>query len=160
MRCPYCEKGNSRVIDTRRVRNSVRRRRECLRCGRRFTTYERLAPVSLLIVKQDGRREQFNREKVYRGVYKACAKRPISDETIDALVGRVENDLFALGKAEVESKIIGQMVMEQLRRLDDVAYVRFASVYRRFKDIDGLVEEIEEFKKWKKHAKSKRSKRS
>ena len=158
MRCPYCQQGDSHVIDSRQVGNTVRRRRECVRCGQRFTTYERVAPVSLLVVKRDGRREPFDREKLYRGVYKACAKRPISDEAIEALVGRVENDLFTLGKAEVESKVIGQMVMEQLRNLDDVAYVRFASVYRRFKDIDGLVEEIDEFKKWKQRTRPKESK--
>ena len=150
MRCPYCHEGDSRVIDSREVGNSIRRRRECMRCGQRFTTYERLTPVSLLVVKRDGRREPFDREKLYRGIYTACAKRPISDETIESVVGRVESDLYALGKAEVESKVIGQMVMEQLRDLDDVAYVRFASVYRRFKDVDGLVEEINQFKKWKK----------
>ena len=158
MHCPYCQQGDSHVIDSRQVGNTVRRRRECVRCGQRFTTYERVAPVSLLVVKRDGRREPFDREKLYRGVYKACAKRPISDEAIEALVGRVENDLFTLGKAEVESKVIGQMVMEQLRNLDDVAYVRFASVYRRFKDIDGLVEEIDEFKKWKQRTRPKESK--
>jgi len=158
MRCPYCQKGDSHVVDTREVGNTIRRRRECPTCGQRFTTYERLAPVSLLVVKRDGRREPFDREKLHRGIYKACAKRPIPDETIEALVGRVENDLFALGKAEVESRTIGQMVMEQLRALDDVAYVRFASVYRRFKDIDGLVEEINEFRKWKQHARSKEAK--
>lgn len=150
MRCPYCHEGDSRVIDSREVGNSIRRRRECMRCGQRFTTYERLTPVSLLVVKRDGRREPFDREKLYRGIYTACSKRPISDETIESVVGRVESDLYALGKAEVESKVIGQMVMEQLRDLDDVAYVRFASVYRRFKDVDGLVEEINQFKKWKK----------
>ncbi len=158
MHCPYCQQGDSHVIDSRQVGTTVRRRRECVRCGQRFTTYERFAPVSLLVVKRDGRREPFDREKLYRGVYKACAKRPISDEAIEALVGRVENDLFTLGKAEVESKVIGQMVMEQLRNLDDVAYVRFASVYRRFKDIDGLVEEIDEFKKWKQRTRPKESK--
>jgi len=149
MRCPYCQEGDSRVIDTRGVGNAIRRRRECPQCGQRFTTYERPAPVSLLVVKRDGRREPFDREKLYRGIYKACAKRPVSEDTMDGLVGRIENDLFALGKAEVESKAIGEMVMDRLRGMDDVAYVRFASVYRRFKDIEGLAEEIDEFKRWK-----------
>jgi len=149
MRCPYCQEGDSRVIDSREVGNSIRRRRECIRCGQRFTTYERLQPVSLLVVKRDGRREPFDREKLYRGIYTACAKRPISDEQIEAVVAHVENGLFGLGKSEVESKTIGQMVMDQLRGLDDVAYVRFASVYRRFKDIDGLVEEINSLRKSK-----------
>jgi transcriptional repressor NrdR len=158
MRCPYCQEGDSRVIDSREVGSSIRRRRECVQCGQRFTTYERLTPVSLLVVKRDGRREPFDREKLNRGIYAACAKRPIPDETIEALVGRLETDLFALGKAEVESKVIGKMVMDQLRGLDDVAYVRFASVYRRFKDVDGLVEEIREFKKWKQRSASEESK--
>jgi transcriptional repressor NrdR len=149
MFCPFCQEGDSRVIDTREVGSAIRRRRECSRCGQRFTTYERLAQVSLLVVKRDGRREPFDREKLFRGVYKACAKRPISEETIDGLVSKVENELFGLGQAEVDSRVIGQMVMEQLRGLDDVAYVRFASVYRRFKDIDGLVEEINDFRRWK-----------
>ena len=149
MRCPYCQEGDSHVVDTRAVGDSIRRRRECARCGQRFTTYERLAPVSLLVVKRDGRREPFDREKLYSGIYKACAKRPISDEQVQEAVGRIENDLYARGKAEVESQVIGQMVVDQLRDLDDVAYVRFASVYRRFKDVNGLVEEIKEFKKWK-----------
>ena len=152
MRCPYCQEDDSRVIDTREVGSAIRRRRECPRCRQRFTTYERLSPVSLLVAKRDGRREPFDREKLYQGVYKACAKRPVSEEAIDSLVSKVENDLFALGKAEVESRVVGQMVMEQLRDLDDVAYVRFASVYRRFKDIDGLVEEINEFRRWKQDA--------
>jgi len=150
MRCPYCQQGDSHVVDTRAVGETIRRRRECARCRQRFTTYERLAPVSLFVVKRDGRREPFDREKLYGGIYKACAKRPISDETVQGVVNRVENDLYALGKAEVDSKVIGQMVMDELRTLDDVAYVRFASVYRRFKDINGLAEEINELKKWKK----------
>jgi transcriptional repressor NrdR len=150
MRCPYCQDGDSRVVDTRKVGNAVRRRRECLRCGQRFTTYERLAPVSLFVVKRDGRREPFNREKLYRGVCAACAKRSISQETIEALVTMVENQVFDLGKPEVDSMVIGKMTMEALRELDDVAYVRFASVYRRFEDVDGLAEEINEFQRWKK----------
>lgn len=149
MRCPYCQEGDSHVVDTRAVGDTIRRRRECPKCKQRFTTYERLAPVSLFVVKRDGRREPFDREKLYGGIYKACAKRPISDDQIQEVVGRVENELYGLGRAEVESEIIGQMVMDELRELDDVAYVRFASVYRRFKDINGLVEEIKEFKKRK-----------
>jgi transcriptional repressor NrdR len=149
MLCPYCEDGDSRVVDTRKVGNAVRRRRECLRCGQRFTTYERVAPISLMVVKHDGRREPFDREKLHHGIQKACAKRPVSEETIEKMVAQIENDLFILGKAEVNSKAIGELVMARLRALDDVAYVRFASVYRRFKDIDGLMEEIKEFRKWK-----------
>jgi len=149
MRCPYCQEGDSHVVDTRAVGDTIRRRRECPRCKQRFTTYERLAPVSLYVVKRDGRREAFDREKLYGGIFKACAKRPISDERIQEVVSRVENELYGLGRAEVESEIIGQMVMDELRDLDDVAYVRFASVYRRFKDIDGLAAEIKELKRRK-----------
>ena len=149
MLCPYCRVGDSRVVDSRPVRDTIRRRRECLECRQRFTTYERIAPISLLVVKKDGRREQFDREKLYRGIVTACAKRPISDEEIETVVGRLENELYALGKAEVEARAIGEIVMEELRELDDVAYVRYASVYRRFKDVDGLVAEIKEFKRWK-----------
>lgn len=160
MRCPYCQEGDSRVIDSREVGSSIRRRRECVRCGQRFTTYERLTPVSLLVVKRDGRREPFDREKLHHGILTACAKRPIPEETIESTVSRVETELFALAKAEVDSKVIGQMVMEQLRALDDVAYVRFASVYRRFQDVDGLVQEINQFKKWKKRSGSKATSQS
>lgn len=155
MHCPYCQEGDSRVVDSREVGSAIRRRRECQRCGQRFTTYERLAPVSLYVVKRDGRREPFDREKLHHGISTACAKRPISEETIETLVGKIENELFALGKAEVESKLVGEMVMEQLRGLDDVAYVRFASVYRQFKDIDGLEKEIDAFRRWKQRGSGK-----
>ena len=149
MHCPFCQEDDSRVVDTRKVGSAIRRRRECLRCGQRFTTYERLVPVNLMVVKRDGRREPFDRDKLHRGIQKACAKRPVSEETLDEVVGKIENDLFALGKAEVDGKRIGEMVMDHLRELDDVAYVRFASVYRRFKDIDGLMAEIKDYRRWK-----------
>jgi transcriptional repressor NrdR len=152
MLCPYCKTGDSRVVDTRKVGKSVRRRRECLTCDQRFTTYEQVIAVSLMVVKRDGRREPFNRQKLRAGIQKACAKRPVSAETVEELVGVVENDLYALARSEVESDTIGEMVMSQLRPLDDVAYVRFASVYRRFKDIDGLMEEIKDFRRWKKRS--------
>jgi transcriptional repressor NrdR len=134
MRCPYCREGNCRVLDTSNVEDAVRRRRGCLKCGQRFTTYERLAPVGLFVVKRNGRREPFNREKLYRSVCAACAKRPISQERIEEVVAKVETDLLALGKAEVDSMVIGEMTMEQLRGLDDVAY-GFASFYRLFKQV-------------------------
>jgi transcriptional repressor NrdR len=156
MLCPYCQEGDSRVVDTRKVGTGIRRRRECLRCGQRFTTYERVAAMSLMVAKHDGRREIFDREKLHLGIQKACAKRPVSEETIERLVGQIENDLFALGKAEVQSKAIGEMVMDRLRDVDDVAYVRFASVYRRFKDIDGLMAEIKEFRRRKQRDDAKR----
>jgi len=157
MFCPYCQEGDSRVLDTRKVGTGIRRRRECLRCGQRFTTYERVAAMSLMVAKHDGRREPFDREKLHLGIQKACAKRPVSEETIERLVGQIENDLFALGKAEVQSHVIGELVMERLRDGDDVAYGRFASVYRRFKDIDGLVSEIKEFRKWKQRDSAKKA---
>jgi len=144
MKCPYCAESDSRVIDTREVGDAIRRRRECLNCGQRFTTYERVASVSLMVVKRDGRREGFDRGKLLEGIRKACAKRPIPAEVIEGLAGEVEAELYKLGRAEVDSRLIGEMVMERLRELDDVAYVRFASVYRRFADVESLAEEIEE----------------
>jgi len=143
MRCPYCGHSGSRVVDTRDSGESVRRRRECLACGQRFTTYERVMPVTLMVVKRDGRREAFDKRKLLAGIQKACAKRPIPSEVIEAIVNDIEMELYGLGKAEVESKLVGEKVMERLRRLDDVAYVRFASVYRRFADVESLAQEIE-----------------
>lgn len=138
------------VIDTREVGDGVRRRRECKSCHQRFTTYERVAKRSLLVVKRDGRREPFDSEKLLRGVLRASAKRPIPTETLEQLVRDIEKELYELGQAEVESKIIGRMVMSHLRELDDVAYMRFASVYRRFQDVDILADEIEDLREWKK----------
>jgi len=112
-------------------------------CGRRFTTYERVALGNLLVVKRDGRREEFDREKLMMGLRKACAKRPVSAKTLEQVVSEIEGELYALGEAEVESKVIGEKVMERLRELDEVAYVRFASVYRHFADVESLAEEIE-----------------
>ncbi len=146
MKCPYCAKGDTKVIDTREVTDSVRRRRECLECGQRFTTYERVAPVNLMVVKRDGRREEFDRGKLTEGIRKACAKRPISMETIENIAKGIEVALYDRTGAEIESRLIGQMVMEKLRDMDDVAYVRFASVYRRFADVDSLAQEIEALK--------------
>ncbi|HID87886.1 MAG TPA: transcriptional repressor NrdR [Anaerolineae bacterium] len=143
MKCPYCTKWDSRVIDTRRTGDGIRRRRECMACGRRFTTYERVALGNLLVVKRDGRREEFDREKLMMGLRKACAKRPVSAKTLEQVVSEIEGELYALGEAEVESKVIGEKVMERLRELDEVAYVRFASVYRHFADVESLAEEIE-----------------
>ncbi len=149
MKCPYCGKRGTRVIDTREVGEGIRRRRECKSCQQRFTTYERVAKTSLLVVKRDGRREPFDSEKLLNGIVGACAKRRIPTETLEQLVKDIEKELYELAQAEVESEVIGKMVMKRLRGLDDVAYVRFASVYRRFQDVDTLAEEIEEFKEWK-----------
>ncbi len=149
MRCPFCGKDENKVIDTRENEETIRRRRECLNCKRRFTTYERIAQTGLMVIKQDARRETFDRQKLMGGLVKACAKRPVPMEAIEGLVDQIELDLHAVGKSEVDSQKIGQMVMERLRVLDDVAYVRFASVYRRFADLDSLAIEIQRLKEKK-----------
>ncbi len=149
MKCPYCGTNDTRVIDTREVGEGIRRRRECKTCQQRFTTYERVAKISLLVAKRDGRREPFDSDKLLSGILQACTKRPIPVETLQQMVKDMERGLYELGQAEVESEHIGRMVMSRLRELDDVAYVRFASVYRRFQDVETLAEEIEGFKEWK-----------
>jgi transcriptional repressor NrdR len=149
MRCPYCGKEESKVIDTRESDETIRRRRECLNCRKRFTTYERLAQTSLMVVKQDGRREAFDRQKLMGGIVRACAKRPVPTEAIERMTDDIEMQLHAMGRSEVDSQKIGQMVMERLRVLDDVAYVRFASVYRRFADLESLQMEIQRLRERK-----------
>lgn len=143
MPCPFCRAEDSRVIDTRQVGDAVRRRRECQQCGQRFTTYERVVRASIVVVKRDGRREEFDRQKLYEGLRKACAKRPVSSSTLDEFVDQVEGRLFSLGQVEVPSRVIGEMVMERLKGLDGVAYVRFASVYRSFTDLEDLKREVD-----------------
>ncbi len=149
MRCPYCGKEESKVIDTRESDESIRRRRECLTCGKRFTTYERVAHTSLMVIKQDARREPFNRQKLRDGIIKACAKRPVSMDRIDSTIDSIESKLQSLGRTEVDSQYVGQLVMDHLRVLDDVAYVRFASVYRKFADLDSLAAEIQRLRERK-----------
>ena len=149
MQCPYCAKEQNKVIDTRESDETIRRRRQCLSCGKRFTTYERIAQTGLMVIKQDSRREAFDRQKLLSGIVKACAKRPVPMEAIEALVDEIEMELHAMGRSEVDSQKIGQMLMERLRILDDVAYVRFASVYRRFADLDSLAIEIQRLKEKK-----------
>jgi len=144
MRCPYCGDNDSRVLDTREVGDGIRRRRECQACGQRFTTYERVAKVNLQVVKRDGRRESFDRQKLLDGIMRACAKRPISTDQIEQMVTEIETEVYGLGKAEVSSNTIGEMVIVRLRELDDVAYVRFASVYRSFANLKALRREIDE----------------
>jgi len=144
MKCPYCGHTESRVVDTREVGDGIRRRRECLACRQRFTTYEQVARVNLLVIKRDGRREPFDRQKLYEGIRRACAKRPVSAERIEQVVSEIETSLYNLGQAEVSSRTIGEMVMERLREIDDVAYVRFASVYRSFADIQTLKREVDQ----------------
>lgn len=145
MKCPYCGHNDSRVIDSRNVNEAIRRRRECLGCGSRFTTYERLQATALLVIKRNGQREEFSREKLIAGIRKACAKRPVSQETIEQMVDDIEAQLHRLGKGEVATSIIGDMVMERLRQLDGVAYIRFASVYRAFTDIEEMKEEADAY---------------
>ena len=143
MRCPYCDHDNSRVTDSRDASDGIKRRRECARCGLRFTTVERPFTAAQLVVKRDGRREEFDREKVRNGILTACTKRPVSSQAIDRLVDDVERQIGGLGKAEVPGTVIGQLVMEGLKSLDHVAYVRFASVYRNFKDVESFAQEVE-----------------
>ncbi len=143
MRCPACQHAETRVVDSRETGGGVRRRRECLKCGRRFTTYERVERVSLLVVKKDGTREQYNPEKVKRGMLRACEKLPISSERIEAATARVERALTDRGRSEVSSKVIGDLVMRELRRIHKVAYIRFAAVYREFADLSDFKREVE-----------------
>jgi transcriptional repressor NrdR len=144
MKCPYCSERASRVVDTREAGDGIRRRRECMACGQRFTTYERVRSTPVMVVKGDGRREPFDREKLLQGVRIACAKRPIPVEDIERLADEVESYIRSLGKSEVSSQAVGEQVIARLRQLDDVAYVRFASVYRRFADVESLAQEIED----------------
>jgi len=143
MNCPYCNHDDSRVIDSRNVNDGIRRRRQCLGCGARFTTYERLQPVGLFVIKKDGRREEFNPDKLLAGLRKACEKRPLPTGTVDRLAQDIESRLYRLGRSEVPVSIIGDIVMAGLKKLDYIAYIRFASVYREFRDITSLQREID-----------------
>ena len=143
MKCPYCGYNDCRVTDSREVSDGIRRRRQCLSCGSRFTTYERLQPASLFVIKKDKRREEFNRNKLLTGIRKACEKRPLPTGTVDKLAEDIEAELYRLGRAEIPSAFIGDMVMERLKKLDYIAYIRFASVYREFADITALKQEVD-----------------
>ncbi len=144
MKCPYCTFGESKVIDSRPTDENerIRRRRECLSCGKRFTTYEVVENVPLVVVKKDSSREAFDRGKLMRGLLRACEKRPVSLEQLDAVVERIENKLHASIEREIDSSVIGELAMDELRNIDEVAYVRFASVYRQFKDINTFMNEL------------------
>jgi transcriptional repressor NrdR len=155
MRCPFCQ-GSSHVVDTREVSGAIRRRRECDACRQRFTTYERIASTNLQVVKTDGRREEFDREKLVRSLRVACVKRPVAADTLESAVGTIELQLYQLGRSEVPSEVIGELVMALLRDLDDVAYVRFASVYRRFADLAVLSDEIERLRDQKQRDEERR----
>jgi transcriptional repressor NrdR len=143
MNCPYCGYSDSKVIDSRDINDGIRRRRQCLKCSARFTTYERLQPASLFIIKKDQRREEFNRNKLLSGIRKACEKRPLPTGAVEKLVDEIESELYHLGKAEVPSTLIGDIVMGKLKGLDYIAYIRFASVYREFADIKALKEAVD-----------------
>jgi len=147
MICPFCGYRENKVTDKRisEEGKATRRRRECLKCGKRFTTYERVELGDLIVVKKDGRREEFSREKLKQGILKACEKREISIEKVDKIVNEIEEKLRKKGK-EIKSKLIGEIVIRKLKRLDDVAYIRFASVYRDFQDVKDFKKEIKELK--------------
>lgn len=145
MKCPFCHQDNDRVIDSRASQDgyAIRRRRECLECKRRYSTYEQIERTSLKVVKKDGVREPYDRDKIRRGLQKACWKRPISDEQINQTIAAIEADIFDRYDVEIESGQLGELLMRRLRLLDEVAYVRFASVYREFKDVRDFVDELE-----------------
>ncbi|HIS27828.1 MAG TPA: transcriptional regulator NrdR [Candidatus Avamphibacillus intestinigallinarum] len=148
MKCSNCNNKNTKVLDSRPIEEgkAIRRRRECDQCGFRFTTFERVEEVPLIVVKKDDVRQEFSREKLIRGLIKACEKRPVSIQTIENLAIDVEKELRNSGEAEIDSKQIGELVMERLSSIDEVAYVRFASVYRQFKDITVFLNELQELK--------------
>ncbi|HVI39569.1 MAG TPA: transcriptional regulator NrdR [Anaerovoracaceae bacterium] len=145
MRCPFCENLDTRVIDSRPTEegHAIRRRRECDNCNKRFTTYEKVEEMIFMVIKKDGSREAFDRNKVMNGIIKACEKRPVPIADIEKIVDDIERGLNNMMEKEVESKLIGEVIMEHLKDLDEVAYVRFASVYRQFKDVNTFVAEIE-----------------
>ncbi|QOX63170.1 transcriptional repressor NrdR [Anoxybacterium hadale] len=145
MRCPFCENPDTRVIDSRPTEegHAIRRRRECDSCSKRFTTYEKVEEMIFMVIKKDGSREAFDRNKVMNGIIKACEKRPVSIASIERIVEEIERGLNNMMEKEVESKLIGEVIMEHLKGLDEVAYVRFASVYRQFKDVNTFIAEIE-----------------
>ncbi|PIH59705.1 transcriptional regulator NrdR [Paenibacillus sp. LK1] len=144
MKCPYCAYLGTKVLDSRPANESksIRRRRECEQCSRRFTTFEMVEETPLIVIKKDGSREEFSRDKILRGLIRACEKRPVSVETLEMMVSEVEKSLRNTADAEVESRQIGELLMEQLFPVDEVAYVRFASVYRQFKDINMFMKEL------------------
>ena len=146
MICPFCSNERTRVVDKRETGSGTvtRRRRECLECGKRFTTYERVETLDLYVIKKDGRREPYDRQKLRIGMLKACEKRPISQETINRIIDKIENELRRLKSIEIRSEIVGEKVMRELRKLDKVAYIRFASVYREFADITDFQKELRE----------------
>jgi transcriptional repressor NrdR len=159
MRCTNCQYKNTKVTDSRPIEDgkAIRRRRECEQCGSRFTTFERMEEVPLIVVKKDGMRQEFSREKLTRGIIRACEKRPVPIEKIEEIALEVEKELRAMGTSEVDSKEVGEMVMERLSKVDEVAYVRFASVYRQFKDVSVFLDELKDLINTDKQDKEKKS---
>lgn len=151
MKCPYCNAQDTKVIDSRPAddNSSIRRRRQCEQCGKRFTTYEKLETMPLMVIKKDDSRETYNRSKLENGIILSCHKRPVSSQQISTLVDQIETQIFGMEEREIPSSRIGELVMEKMRELDEVAYVRFASVYREFKDADAFMDELAKFLKTK-----------
>ena len=149
MKCPFCNKENTRVIDSRPVpdNNSIRRRRQCDECGKRFTTYEKIETIPLTVIKKDQSREQYERRKIQDGITRACYKRPVPVEKIESVMDEIETEVFNREEKEIPSSLIGEIVMDKLKDLDAVAYVRFASVYREFKDVDTFMDELKKIMK-------------
>ncbi|MCD8010762.1 MAG: transcriptional regulator NrdR [Lachnospiraceae bacterium] len=147
MKCPFCGAEDTRVIDSRPADDAIRRRRQCESCGKRFTTYEKVETIPMMIIKKDDSREPYDRSKIEAGALRACHKRPIPMDEIHNLVDEVENQILSRDSREISSSEVGEMVMDRLRELDDVAYVRFASVYREFKDVETFLREIEKLAK-------------
>lgn len=144
MKCPYCNESDTKVIDSRPAddNSSIRRRRQCERCQKRFTTYEKLETMPLMVIKKDDSRETYDRSKIEAGIIHSCHKRPVSPQQISAMIDEIENQIFNMEEREVPTSAIGELVMEKLKSLDEVAYVRFASVYREFKDVNTFMEEL------------------
>ena len=144
MKCPYCNAQDTKVIDSRPAddNSSIRRRRQCEKCGKRFTTYENLETIPLMVINKDRSRETYDRSKIESGIIHSCHKRPVSTQQINAMIDEIENQIFNMEEKEVETTVIGELVMRKLKQLDEVAYVRFASVYREFKDVNTFMEEL------------------
>ena len=144
MKCPYCNEADTKVIDSRPAEDnsSIRRRRQCERCGKRFTTYEKLETMPLMVIKKDNSREAYDRSKIEAGIIQSCHKRPVSTQQINSVIDEIENRVFNMEEKEVPTSVIGELVMDKLKELDEVAYVRFASVYREFKDVNTFMEDL------------------
>lgn len=149
MKCPYCNAQDTKVIDSRPAddNSSIRRRRQCEQCGKRFTTYEKLETMPLMIIKKDNSRETYDRSKIEKGIILSCHKRPVSSQQISEMIDQIENQIFSMEDREVPASVIGELVMAKLKSVDEVAYVRFASVYREFKDVNAFMDELATFLK-------------